>query len=90
MEKFLQELGIQGTPQRTDDNTYVLDIEGSDNYGRIYSRLDRSDLLEEDEESSQLTLDTSSLRYENDEYQLTLLADFNEDKYQLVIQTKED
>ena len=90
MEEFLQELGIQGTPQRTDDNTYVLDIEGSDNYGRIYSRLDRSDLLEEDEESSQLTLDTSSLRYENDEYQLTLLADFNEDKYQLVIQTKED
>ena len=90
MEEFLKELGIQGTPQRTNDNTYVLDIEGSDNYGRIYSRLDRSDLLEEDEESSQLTLDTSSLRYENDEYQLTLLADFNEDKYQLVIQTKED
>lgn len=90
MEEFLKELGIQGTPQRTDDNTYILDIEGSDNYGRIYSRLDRSDLLEEDEESSQLTLDTSSLRYENDEYQLTLLADFNEDKYQLVIQTKED
>lgn len=90
MEEFLKKLGIQGTPQRTDDNTYILDIEGSDNYGRIYSRLDRSDLLEEDEESSQLTLDTSSLRYENDEYQLTLLADFNEDKYQLVIQTKED
>lgn len=90
MEEFLKELGIQGTPQRTDDNTYVLDIEGSDNYGRIYSRLDRSDLIEEDEASSQLTMDTSSLRYENDEYQLTLLADFNEDKYQLIIQKIED
>lgn len=90
MEEFLKELGIQGTPQRTDDNTYVLDIEGSDNYGRIYSRLDRSELVEEDEASSQLTLDTSSLRYENDEYQLTLLADFNEDKYQLIIQKIED
>lgn len=90
MEEFLKELGIQGTPQRTDDNTYVLDIEGSDNYGRIYSRLDRSELVEEDEASSQLTLDTSSLRYENDEYQLTLLADFNEDRYQLIIQKIED
>lgn len=90
MEEFLKELGIQGTPQRTDNGTYVLDIEGSDNYGRIYSRLDRSDLVEEDEDASQLTLDTSALRYENDEYQLTLLADFNEDTYQLVIQLKED
>lgn len=90
MEEFLKELGIQGTPQRTDNGTYILDIEGSDNYGRIYSRLDRSDLVEEDENASQLTLDTSALRYENDEYQLTLLADFNEDKYQLVIQLKED
>ena len=35
MEEFLKELGIQGTPQRTDDGTYILDIEGSDNYGRI-------------------------------------------------------
>lgn len=90
MEEFLKELGIQGTPQRTDNGTYILDIEGPDNYGRIYSRLDRSDLVEEDEDASQLTLDTSSLRYENDEYQLTLLADFNEDTYQLVIQIKED
>lgn len=90
MEEFLKELGIQGTPQRTDNSTYVLDIEGPDNYGRIYSRLDRSDLVEEDEDASQLTLDTSALRYENDEYQLTLLADFNEDTYQLVIQLKED
>ena len=89
MEEFLKELGIQGTPQRTDDGTYVLDIEGPDNYGRIYSRLDRSALLEEDEDASQLTFDTSSIRYQNDEYMLTLLADFNEDTYQLVIQTKE-
>lgn len=90
MEEFLNELGIQGTPQRTNDNTYVLDIDGSDNYGRIYSRLDRSDLIEEDEDASQLTIDTSSIRYESDEYQLTLLADFNADEYQLVIQIKDN
>ena len=90
MEEFLKELGIQGTPQRANNNTYILDIEGSDNYGRIYSKLDRSDLVEENEDASQLTLDTSSLRYENDEYEITLLADFDEDSYQLIIQTKED
>lgn len=90
MEEFLKELGIQGTPQRTNEDTYVLDIDGSDNYGRIYSRLDRSDLVEEDEDASQLTADTDSIRYNSDEYTITLLADFNEDTYQLVIQLKDN
>ena len=90
MEEFLKELGIQGTPQRSNENTYILDIDGSDNYGRIYSRLDRSELLEENEDASQLTIDTSSIRYESEKYDLTLLADFNADTYQLVIQVKED
>ena len=90
MEEFLKELGIQGAPQRSNENTYILDIDGSDNYGRIYSRLDRSELLEENEDASQLTIDTSSIRYESEKYYLTLLADFNADTYQLVIQVKED
>lgn len=90
MEEFLNELGIQGTPQLTDDGTYILDISGSDNYGRIYSRLDRSDLVEEDESSSQLTMDTASIRYEAEDYFLTLLADFNTDEYKLIIQVKDN
>lgn len=85
MEEFLKKLGIQGTLKKSSNNSMVLDIEGSDNYGRIFSRLDRSDLLEEDEDSSQLTADTASIQYLSDQYKITLLADFTTDEYKLVI-----
>ena len=85
MDEFIKELGIQGTLIDGKNGTKVLDIEGSDNYGRIYSRLDNSDLLEEDEESSQLTSDTASTIYTSDKYTITLLADFEQDIYKLVI-----
>ena len=85
MEEFLKKLGIQGTLKKSSNSSMVLDIEGSDNYGRIFSRLDRSDLLEEDEDSSQLTADTASIQYFSDQYKITLLADFTTDEYKLVI-----
>lgn len=88
MEELLKQLGIEGTPQLSKNGSYILDISGSDNYGRIYSKLDRSQLVQEDEDASQLTLDTSSIRYYNDEFDLTLLADFVADTYQLIIQLK--
>lgn len=85
MEDFLREIGIQGELRSTNNNSMVLDIDGSENYGRIYSRLDRSDLVEEDEESSQLTENTASIQYISENYLINLLADFNNDTYKLVI-----
>lgn len=90
MEEFLNELGIAKHAEKSNDGSYVIDIESSDEYGRIYSKLDRSDLVDEAEESSQLTIDTSSIQFEGDDYILTLLADFNEDLYKLVVREKED
>ena len=85
MEEFLNEIGIQGRLNITDDNTGVLEILGSDNYGRVYSRLDKSNLVEEDEDSSQMTAETASIQYESEKYLITLLANFDTDEYKLVI-----
>ena len=85
MEEFLNEIGIQGKLNITDDNTGVLEILGSDNYGRVYSRLDKSNLVEEDEDSSQMTAETASIQYESEKYLITLLANFDTDEYKLVI-----
>ena len=85
MDEFLKDIGIQGTLQDGSNGSKVLDIEGSENYGRIYSRLDRSDLVEEDEESSQLTNETSAIQYDSEKYSITLLANFETDEYKLVI-----
>jgi len=51
MEEFLNSIGIEGKLRRS-SSSYVLDIEDSNAYGRIYSILDRSDEVDEDEESS--------------------------------------
>lgn len=87
MKEFLKELGIQGNPVES-GKTLVLDIEGSDNYGRVYSKLDRSDLVEEDSESSNVTLDSSTINFESEKYLITLIADFNDDKYKLTIKER--
>ena len=86
MEELLRELGIDAVPTRTDKG-YTVDIADSDEYARYYSKLDKSDRLEEDEENSQVTLENSSIQYtsDDDKYTLTLLADFDGDVYKLNI-----
>ena len=85
MEEFLKKLGIFEKPVESDDNSLVINIEDSDEYGRYYSKLDRSNLIQEDEDASQVALDSSSIQYLSDDYTLTLLADFEADVYSLVI-----
>lgn len=84
MEEFLRKLGIDKEGEYTDDNNYFIDIEDDDEYAKIYSTLDRSEELEEDEDSSQLTDENSSIQYVNDNYTVTLLVDYASDQYALV------
>lgn len=84
MEDFLNSLGISGSLQKS-RSSYVLDINDSNEYGRIYSLLDKSDLVEEDSESSQVTLDYSSIQFFNKQYTIQLIANFKDDEYRLTI-----
>ena len=84
LEKFLEKLGITQVGHYTKTNTYIIDIEDSDEYGKIYSLLDKNEEIEEDEDSSTITVHTSNLVFESDNYQLTLIADFDQDTYKLV------
>lgn len=85
MEEFLKSIGITDEGNFTDDGSYVIDIDGSNNYGKYVSKLDRCDELEEDAESSQITDGPGSIQYVNDEFTVTLLSDFDQDLYKLVI-----
>ena len=84
LEKFLEKLGITQVGHYTKTNTYIIDIDDSDEYGKIYSLLDKSSEIEEDEDSSTINVHTSNLVFESDNYQLTLIADFDQDTYKLV------
>ena len=82
MEDFLKELGITNKVEETDQG-YIVTIEDSNEFAKIYSKLDRSDLIDEVIESSQITPDTISVQYVNDDYTLTLLGDLEGDVYTL-------
>lgn len=86
IEQLSKELGITARGQRGDDNTYTINIKDSNEYGRYESLLYKSDLLEVLDESSYVTADNANLdyKYEN-QYILSLIADFDEDLYKLVI-----
>lgn len=85
MEELLKQIGITQEGEYTDDGCYVVDIADDTEYGKIYSKLDKSDLVDEDEDSSQITMDTSSIQYIGDDYSLTLLGDFEGEVYKLTI-----
>lgn len=84
LEKFLKEVGITQVGHYTKSNSYVIDIENSDEYGKIYSSLDKCDKLEEDEDSSNVTIHTSNIVFESDDFQFILIADLDQDTYKLV------
>ena len=84
MENFLKELGLELEGHYNVKNNYIIDIEDSKEYGKIYSKLDKSDLLDENDDSSTITMHNSHIVFESDEYQLTLMADFENDTYKLV------
>ena len=86
IEELLTELGITLRGNYSEEDNYVIDRSNSNEYGRINSILDRSDMLEFIEDSSFLTEENANMTYKyEDDYMLNLMADFDENTYQLVI-----
>ena len=90
VEQLLRELNIHITGSYTNKDTYVIDLEDSNEYGRIYSLLERSDLLELINDTSFLNSENGSMeyRYEDEEgtiIQLSLIANWDNDEYKLVV-----
>ena len=91
MRDLLRKLGINEEGHRSTDNDYVIDLEDSDHFNRIFSKLDKSDLLDENEDSSVVNLEITNILYVTEGFALNLIADFEQDIYKLVItELKED
>lgn len=85
MEELLKRIGITAKGEYTKDDVYVLDIRDFDEYGRYFSLLEKSDEVEEMQDTCQLTLHTTNIIYSNNDYQIVLQADLDEDIYKLVV-----
>lgn len=85
MKDLLRKLGINEAGHRSTNNDYIIDLDDSDHFNRIFSKLDKSDLLDENEDSSVVNLEITNILYMADGYTLNLIADFEQDIYKLVI-----
>lgn len=86
MEKLLKDLGITKAGSYSRDGSYVIDLNSSEEFGKIYSLLENSTDLEYMEENNLLTISNASMTYRyGEDYQLQLIADFNNDAYKLVV-----
>lgn len=87
VKEFLEKIGISRNPNQSGSRTYVVDIDDSDEFGKFYSLLEKSNLVELDDESSQITSDTMNVQFESDDFIITMLGDMVADKYKMTIKT---
>lgn len=85
MKELLQKLGITQPGYYSSSDTYVIDFENADQYSKAFSKLDRSDLVEEIQDSSISNVTVSNVLYVNNDYSLNLIANFEDDEYKLVV-----
>ena len=87
MDEFLKALNINNEYTIDEKGSAVIDLNNSNDYVRMFNKLDKSDIVEEDIEVSQITLDASMVQYTSDEYsyRISLMADFKGDTYKMVI-----
>ena len=85
MEELLNQIGITAKGEISKHGAYVVDIKDYDEYGKYFSLLDKSDLVQEVPDTAQLTIYITNITYVSDNYQITLLADLEEESYKLVV-----
>lgn len=91
MKDLLSKIGIDDAGYFSKDKNYVIDFENSDQFNQVFSKLDKSDLVEENEDSSVVNLNVTNILYVADGFSLNLIADFSADTYKLVVtELKED
>lgn len=85
MKDILKKIGITEAGYFSEDDNYIIDFENSNQFNKAFSRLEKSDLVEENEDSSVIDLNVSNVLYVNDDYSFNLIAEFEQDVYRLVV-----
>lgn len=85
MKEFLRSLGINQEGHESDDGVYIVSIEDSNEYSKVFSKLENSDQVHEVENDSVFDLEKNVLYFESESYDLELYADLEEDSYELIV-----
>lgn len=90
MKELLNKIGITQAGHFDDKGRYIVEFESDKEYNKAFSKLDKTDLVEEDEEGNIVNTEASIIAYESENFRLVLVAKFDEDKYELQITEMKD
>jgi hypothetical protein len=84
MKEFAKKLGIdvEGTME---GSKYIIELSDSNEYSRVYTLLDGSDLVDVNEDATLLTDNVGELLFIGDDFDVKLVGNFNSDIYRVVI-----
>jgi hypothetical protein len=84
MKECASKLGIdvEGT---LEGEKYVIELANSNEYSRVYTLLDKSELVNIDEDSTLVTENVGELLFLGDEFDIKLVGNFAQDIYRIVI-----
>lgn len=91
IDELLEKLNIYEEAIENENGSFTIELADSNQFDKFASKLRKSDLLEEDQEASQITDDVVSVQYLSDDskieedFVLTLIANFDVEEYKLVI-----
>ena len=83
-EELLKEIGITKEGSYI-DNIYTIELDDSDEFAKMYTLCDNSELVDNDDEFSSLNSDSIMFVYVGDEYEIKVSGDFVSDEYKLEV-----
>lgn len=85
MNELLKRIGITQRGYWGKDNSYIIDLNDSNTFGKVYSLLEKSDLIDSMDDNDLISSDNISVLYTNDEYLFNLIMNLEQDSYQLIV-----
>lgn len=85
MKELLNKIGITEAGYFSENGNYIIDFSDSDAFSNANAKLDNSNLVEENVDSSVVTDMVSNIMYISDDFSLNLIANFDTDEYKLVV-----
>lgn len=83
-KEFIKNLGFNQEGKETNLG-YEIEFKNSNEYSKAYSILDKAENIDLDIENINISEHSSTMLYLSDEYDIVLQANFDDDKYKIIV-----
>lgn len=87
ISQYLKQNNINKTYTISEDNNYIITLDNSDDFGKMFSHLEKIEDLEQLEDNQVVTEQGTSILYKSnsENYLFNLIADFDGNVYELIV-----